>query len=143
MAGIRSIRSKTPKLSDEGIQQLEQEVTAASAQAIISNNEITHDVNRLRKQLPQMQGEMGAFRMVQEYSKIVMRSLDIQKEVFKMALNIKDDLKELLYGRIDDLKGGKNKGWYVAVSSTLWGIFLLYWFFIRQWIVAEFGIPFP
>lgn len=143
MDGIRAKRSKTPKLSEEGMQQLEQELDAASAQTIISNGELAADLNRMRQQLPQMQGEIGAYYMVQEYSKIVLRSLDIQKEVFKMALNIKDDLKELLYGRIDELKGGKNKGWFVAASFAMTLIFLLSWILFKQWIMASFDLPLP
>lgn len=142
MERIKTIRSKTPRLSEEGIQQLEQELEAARAQTIINNGELAADINRVRQQLPQMQGEIGAYTLVQEYSKIVMRSLEIQKEVFTMALNIKEDIKELLYARIDELKGGKNKGWIVAVSMALWGIFLLFWLLFRQWIVTTFGLPF-
>jgi len=143
LSGIRAIRNKTPRLSDEGIQQLEHELNAARSQTILSTGELTADLTRMRHQLPQMQGELDALRLVQEYSQIVMRSLEINKEVFTMALNIKDDLKELLYGRIDELKGGKNKGWFVAMSFAMTMIFMLTWILFKQWIVTAFGLPVP
>lgn len=138
-----TIRRRKPTLSEEGMQQLEQEINASSAQTILSNNDLTHNIQSLNRQVSGRQGEIDAYRVVDEYSKIVLRSIEINKEVFQMALGIKEDVKMVLQERIGELKKGQNKSWIVASQMAGWAVFFLLYILFKQFFISMLGLALP
>lgn len=141
---LATIRRRKPTLSEEGLRQLEQELKASSAQTILSTNDLTQNIQSLNRQIqPARQGEIDAYRVVDEYSKIVLRSIEINKEVFEMALLIKEDVKMVLQERIGELKKGQNKSWIVASQMAGWAVFFLLYILFKQFFVTVLGLALP
>lgn len=132
-------RESNSSLADEKLQALEREFENASAQAIVSTDDVTttlQHINRRRQ-------SASIYDMVEDYSQIVMRSMEINKEVFKMALSIKDDMKEVLKDQVGALRTGVKKGWVVALNMAGWVVFFLVYILFKQFIVSVLGIPLP
>jgi len=139
-----TIRRRKPTLSPEGLQQLEQEINASSAETILSNRDLTQNISSINNQVKvRRQDELDAYSVVEAYSQIVLRSIEINKEVFMMALSIKDDMKEVLKKEAKELKQGMKKGWLVAINMAGWLVFFLVYILFKQFILQLMGIPIP
>ncbi len=100
-------------------------------------------MERLDSRSPNIKNSLDAYRLVQEYSKIISQSFRTQTIVIKMSYKLFLDTMKTMQKIVDDLqKKSDTKDWKLLGLASVFVFSILYIVF-KYWIFKELGIAFP